>query len=623
MIYPVRPAAFLRATAFSALLLLLPLAAEQASRLGQVSDELATLQTVIAKLPAGRERRQLEQRRALLERERDILKQRQQLEEQEHALNLKRQNSPTARLQESLRTVTPNPQSLQTRLASLNEHVRAVTARQETQRAERQRLASASRAHEGASDLAALDDQMLTTAEEMEALQLEREAVVRGLDLVREAEAVSVRLHDEPAVPPLQLKIWWERRRDLEEHKRRLADADATDAAMGERHAAADDAVALAKEKLARLDEEIALLAPQTSFFRSTPGVDQLLTAARRDKEAISARLPYIEAQRAALDEARTATAALARLLHNQVDWLRERQALLTDRYLRWLTGPAATIAVLLVLFVAISRLVLPWLYKNEMLVSARRVNRYLMIAALAASLALFFFEDLRVLATTLGIVSAALVIALQDVFVSLAGWFALIASRKVHVGDRIEVDGVKGDVLEIELLRTTLLEVGGTLGFDHPTGRIVALPNSFIFRSRVYNASYGHRWIWLRTDITVTYETPVAAAAAVLRRALEEETAPEFSEARRDAAVMTDRYGRTDAEYEPKIYCAAADSGVMFSLVCLADCRQVPAMRTRLHQRILADFARDPRLHFAYPTQRAILSREIAGKAPAPTLSP
>jgi hypothetical protein len=45
--------------------------------------------------------------------------------------------------------------------------------------------------------------------------------------------------------------------------------------------------------------------------------------------------------------------------------------------------------------------------------------------------------------------------------------------------------------------------------------------------------------------------------------------------------------------------------------------------MRSRLHQRILADFARDPRLQFAYPTQRAILSREIAGKAAAPTPSP
>ena len=261
----------------------------------------------------------------------------------------------------------------------------------------------------------------------------------------------------------------------------------------------------------------------------------------------------------------------------------------------------------------------LPRLYKHELLVSARRVNRYFMVGRRCSSVvAGFFFEDLRLLATTLGIVSAALVIALQDVFVSIAGWFAIILSNKIRVGDRVEIDGDKGDVIEIELMRTTLNEIEAGLGIDHPTGRIVAIPNSFIFRSRVQNATRHHRWVWLRTDITVTYETPLPEAIAVIRKALEDVTAEAFAEARRDAVAFEIRYGRPDAVYEPKIYCTIADSGVMFTLLAITEYTQKSAMRDRLHWRILNDFASDPRLQFAYPTQREILARELPLRPPS-----
>ena len=606
-----------------ALLLLLPASAEEASRLQQVTDELATLQTVVQKLPDGRERKKLEERRALLERERDILRQRQLLEAKEDALERRRQDSPTLKLQGILRTLEPHTRPLETRVETLNARIRDAAQQRDALRAEEEKARKLPAGAERDARLAAINEQTLTQGEEMDALQLQREAVNYGVALGQEVETVAGRLRDEPAVPTLRVSTWWERQRELGALADRAASATQTARAVDERRATAASALALAHEKLGQIDDEVALLAPQTGIFRSTPGVPALLAAARRDKDALAARLPSLEAQTTALAEAADATAARADLLDTERAWLRERQLAFTARYLRWLAWPAAAMALVVLIFFAISRFVLPRFYKHELLVSARRVNRYFMIATLVAVVSGFFLEDLRLLATTLGIVSAALVIALQDVFVSIAGWFAIVISNKIRVGDRVEIDGDKGDVIEIELMRTTLNEIETGLGIDHPTGRIVALPNSYIFRSRVHNYTRHHRWVWLRTDITVTFETPVAEALVVLRKALEDTTAEAFADARRDAIAFEARFGRPDAVYEPKIYSTIADSGVMFTLLTVTEYTQKSATRDRLHWRILNDFARDPRLQFAYPTRREIFAREIPAHAASGRESP
>lgn len=601
------------------LTLVAALPAQSVSRLQQVSDELTTLEGVIEKLPENaRERKKLEERRQLLERERDILQHRQSLDARESALSRRTQEKPSLRLEAALHSLEGDTAPLQAKHDRLIEATRAAVLKREAANKERQRVAALPAAADRDVRLSALDDQLLTAAEEIESLQLQREATDRRLDLAREAEGIAKRFKDEPSAPEMQLRAWWDRRRELADRLRHQAEIGEINLAVGEKRTAATEAAALAREKLTRIDEEIELLTPKGGLFRGAKGVDNLLAAARRDKESMQARLPFIESQVAALEEAQAATTAHVDLLRQQIDWLAERQAVFTDRLTRWLGWPSAMATFLAIVFLGISRLILPRLYKNEMLVSARRVNRYMMVLALGGTFSLFFFEDLQAMATTLSIVSAAMVIALQDIFISLAGWVALIASRKLRVGDRVEIDGVKGDVLEIELLRTTLLEVDGGLGTDEPSGRVVAIPNNFIFRSRVHNSSHGHRWVWSRSDITVTYETPIADAAAVLQRALAEETAEVFELARQDARKIEHRYGRIDADYRPKFYYLIADSGVQFTMLYICDCRDRIAMRDKLHRRILADFARDTRLQFAYPTSRQFQPME-APVAPPP----
>ena len=233
-----------------------------------------------------------------------------------------------------------------------------------------------------------------------------------------------------------------------------------------------------------------------------------------------------------------------------------------------------------------------------------------------------FLFDDLSMVATTLGVASAALVISLQDVCASIFGWFVIMAGGKLRIGDRVEIDGVRGDVIDLQLLRTTLLEINGWLGVDQPTGRVIVVSNNFIFKSKVFNFNHGHPFIWGKIDVTVTFATPVASALALFQRVLEEETVDDFSAARAAAATMQRRYGVEDADYRPKIYTHIADSGVTLSLLYVAHYRNFSTTRNRINRRLVAELESHKHIQLAYNTLQ-VLHNSSANGGPAAVLGP
>lgn len=220
---------------------------------------------------------------------------------------------------------------------------------------------------------------------------------------------------------------------------------------------------------------------------------------------------------------------------------------------------------------------------------------------------ALFLLEDLRVFATTFGLVSAAIVISLQDVCASFFGWFIIMMGRKFTIGDRLEIEDVRGDVLDIQLLRTTLLEVNNWLGVDQPTGRVIIVPNNFIFKTKVFSFSHGHPYIWGKVEVTVTFATPAASALALFQKVLEEETRENFAEARAVVTEMERLYGVEDADYRPKIYTRIADSGVTFSLIYVSHYRSTSMTRNRINRRLIAELESHPHIQLAYNTLQVL----------------
>src|SRR6202167_3895861 len=111
--------------------------------------------------------------------------------------------------------------------------------------------------------------------------------------------------------------------------------------------------------------------------------------------------------------------------------------------------------------------------------------------------LAILFEDRLCRLSFAIGVVGAGVAVALQDVVASIAGAFSIGFSKLYAVGDRVQIGDTQGDVIDIGLLRTTLMERGRWVGGALKNARLARIPNSIILRGSVFNYSQGFRFVW------------------------------------------------------------------------------------------------------------------------------
>jgi len=424
--------------------------------------------------------------------------------------------------------------------------------------------------------------------------------------LATEATRLNEAIEALPPSPRPTVRLILEKRRIRLDEEQRLVKALAAEQSLNDMRNELLPARELLQNRVTELDERIRILEDKYDLTRDRAVRDTIALEKVR-RRMTDERATLLTGQIAAVDGTIETAKRLQALYRAALAVFDDDLDTLTRRYRHSVMVPLALIGILAAIFLVISRLILPRFYQRDRLFIARRLGRYITLLIIFGVVVSFFFEDLRPFATTLGIAGAALVIALQDLCSAFAGWFVIVASRKVRVGDRIEVDGHRGDVLDIQLLRTTLVEVRNWLNEDEPTGRVIVLPNSYIFKNTLINFTHVHPYIWDRLDITVTYETPWREAEALLRRVLEEETREEFDGARRGGGEMQNLYGIADSVYEPRLYSVIADSGILFRLLFVSHYRRVSVTRDRLNVRILAEFEKDPRMQLAYPTQREV----------------
>ncbi|GKS56924.1 hypothetical protein YTPLAS18_04510 [Nitrospira sp.] len=96
--------------------------------------------------------------------------------------------------------------------------------------------------------------------------------------------------------------------------------------------------------------------------------------------------------------------------------------------------------------------------------------------------ISLVFSDRLGKMAVAFGVAGAGVAFALQEVIASLAGWVAISFGNFYNTGDRVHLGGIKGDIIDIGMLRTTMMEIGEWVRADLYNGRIVKIANSFVF---------------------------------------------------------------------------------------------------------------------------------------------
>jgi small-conductance mechanosensitive channel len=215
-------------------------------------------------------------------------------------------------------------------------------------------------------------------------------------------------------------------------------------------------------------------------------------------------------------------------------------------------------------------------------------------------------------ISAVIGLAGAGLAIALQDPIVSLVGWFLIVGKYGISVGDRIEINSVKGDVVDVGMLRIAVMEVGNWLSGEQSTGRMVFFPNSFIFKGHFFNYSTANSFIWDEIHILVTYESQWKKACDIILKVSREVSRDVMERARESQEKLSRRFNVTLGNPESYAYVTIADSGVDLVLRYLSEIKQRRVMRDHICREILEAFEKEPGIHLAYPTQRQLTETRI-----------
>lgn len=225
-------------------------------------------------------------------------------------------------------------------------------------------------------------------------------------------------------------------------------------------------------------------------------------------------------------------------------------------------------------------------------------------------SLIIIFFiwvQNLNSITIFLGVASAGLALALQEVVLCVAGWLLILVRHPFEAGDRIEINGIKGDVIDIRLFQTSMLEIGNWVGADQSTGRIINFPNSFVFKYQNYNYSRGFEFIWNEIPVLLTFESDWHRGKEIIIGLANQMAEGMEEKMQRKIDIMKNRYMIYYGKLTPIVYVNIKDSGIELTLRYLTEAKKRRSSQDRLCSDILRAFEKEEKVNFAYSTYRIV----------------
>ncbi|MCH7761424.1 mechanosensitive ion channel, partial [candidate division TA06 bacterium] len=205
-----------------------------------------------------------------------------------------------------------------------------------------------------------------------------------------------------------------------------------------------------------------------------------------------------------------------------------------------------------------------------------------------------------------LGLLSAGLAIALRDPLVNLAGWIFILLRRPLAVGDRIQIGDYAGDVIDLQLLQFTLMEIGNWVDADQNTGRIVYIPNGKIFTESLANYNQGwFQYIWNEIPVLITFESNWKKAKDILKQVARDHAEYLSKAAEQRIREASLKFLTFEAELAPNVYTRVENSGVLLTIRYLCEPRHRRETAQSIWEGVLQEFAKCSDIDFAYPTER------------------
>jgi small-conductance mechanosensitive channel len=247
-----------------------------------------------------------------------------------------------------------------------------------------------------------------------------------------------------------------------------------------------------------------------------------------------------------------------------------------------------AAVIVVIILSAILKRSVARKIKDSDTRYSFRKFISVVTFVLAVLIIAAVYGSKLRNVAVILGVAGAGIAFALQEVIASVAGWMAISLGRFYSTGDRVMMGGIKGDVIDIGVLRTTVMELGEWVNSDQYTGRIVRIANSFVFKEPVFNYSGDFPFLWDEITVPIKYGSDYKLAREILNNIVNETVGDYTSSAKSAWAKIVIKYRIEAANVEPMIFMTANDNWVEFAVRYLVDYKQRRTTKNLLFTSIL-----------------------------------
>ncbi len=189
---------------------------------------------------------------------------------------------------------------------------------------------------------------------------------------------------------------------------------------------------------------------------------------------------------------------------------------------------------------------------------------------------------------TILGLAGAGLTVAMKDFILAFLGWFALMGRNGIHVGDWVEINGVAGEVVEIGLMKTVLLETGNWTDAGHPTGRKVSFMNNFAIEAHFFNFTTSGQWMWDELKLTIPASQDPYAVIDGIQKLVAKETEASARKAEEEWKDTANHYRVQSFSAAPALNILPSGDGVEVQIRYITRANERHEMRKRLYEAVV-----------------------------------
>jgi small-conductance mechanosensitive channel len=225
---------------------------------------------------------------------------------------------------------------------------------------------------------------------------------------------------------------------------------------------------------------------------------------------------------------------------------------------------------------------------ENKRIDTLRAVVKFAAQAVGAIAILFIVFGMPTQTTTVLGLAGAGLTVAMKDFIVAFFGWFVLMGRNGIRVGDWVEINGVAGEVIEVGLLKTILLETGSWSDAGHPTGRRVSFVNSFAIEGHFFNFTTSGQWMWDELQVLIPPGQDPYPIIDGIQKLVEKETESNAGKAEAEWRETTSRYRVKTISAAPGINVMPTAAGIEVHVRYITRAYERHEARKRMYEAVV-----------------------------------